>query len=590
MATYKNIHSKQIELQTGSSSSSKITFTVPSGGVTAYTLTFPATAGNNGQYLTTNGSGTTSWSDATVTLANDSTFRIINNSDNSKRIAFDASGVSASTTKTVKMANRNIDLTSMNNTGFDSWSGSGDYYSISLPTFTLLRGGTGYINGTLITFSGSQNITLYTNATTYVAIDTSGTLVRFENGTITIDTYRNYMMLFEVLYDGTITDVKNEQHPWTFNVDASSFFHNNLGTIIRGVGAVISTGTTAKTLQISSDTYEDHGLSMNIPSANPITWEQWYQAVGGGLSGKWIRYSTGTAFNNLYYCSGTTPTEATANNDRVVYRIYVTNGFAADGTQVPIYFATMHNAKFTSLTAANTAINGGTIVSATNELYAMEPCMLAYVVLRWQTGAIITIEQITIQKNTFNSRYVGGAASSSHLLLGDLSGGTYTDGGHANLVQLTSSTSAPTTSSDDTAYKLGTVWVKTNSDELYVCQNNTTGSAVWFCLNKPKISAMRFVPRTITAVGPTTLDSSYCVVFCDCSSNAVGINLPACAASDANGGTFYRIVKTGSSESNAVTITPNGSDKIDISLTSYTLSNIGDSVELLDCASTGWLT
>lgn len=590
MATYKNIRTKQIELQTGTAATSRVTLTVSDAVSSAYTFTLPTTTGSNGQYLTTNGSGTTSWAAAAVTEANDNTFRIYNNSDNTKKISFDASGVGASSTKAIKMANRNIDLASMNNTGFNSWSDSGNYYSISLPTFSLLRGGTGYINGTLITFSGSQNVTLYTNATTYVAIDNTGTITRFENGTITIDTYRNYIMLFEVIYDGTVTSVKNEQHPWTFNVDASSFFHNNLGPIIRGAGAVISTGTTARTLQISADTYEDHGLSMAIPSANPITWEQWYQAVGGGLSGKWIRFSTGTQFNNIYYCSGTTPTEAASNGDRVVYRIYVTNGFAADGTQAPIYFAVMHNAKFSSLTTANAAINGGTIVAATNELYAMEPSMLAYVVLRWQTGAIITVEQITIQKNTFNSRYVGGAASSSHLLLGDLSGGTYTDGGHANLVQLTTSTSAPTTSSDDTAYKLGTVWVKTNSDELYMCQNNTTGAAVWFCMNKPKISGMRFVPRTITAAGPTTLDDSYCVVFCDCSSNAIGISLPACAASSANGGTFYRIVKTGSSGSNAVTITPNGSDKIDISLSSYTLSAIGESVELLDCASTGWLT
>lgn len=585
MSTNKNLYVTQLLLQkTGSAN--RIAITVPSSNVVPYTFIIPPNGGTNGQFLKTNGSGTTSWSDITVTQANDSTFTIVNNADNTKKIAFDASGVANATTRTIKMADRNIDLASMDNTGFNSWSGSGNYYSVSLPTFTLLRGGTAYINGTLITYSGSQSVTLFTNATTYIGIDTTGTLVRFQNGTINSTTYQDNAMLFEVIYDGTVYDVKNEQHPWRFNEAASSFFHLNLGTIIRGAGAVISNGTTTNTLQISADTYEDHGLSMAIPAANPITWQQWYT----NATGQWIRFSTGTVFSAIYWDNAGTPTAAVSNGDRVVYRIYVTNGFAADGTQAPIYFATMNGAKFSSLTNANNAINGGTITAATNELYAMEPCMLAYVVLRWATGGVISIEQITIQKNTFNSRYVGGSASSSHLLLGDLSGGSYTDGGHASLVQLTNSTSAPTSASDIAAFKLGTVWVKTNSDELYMCQNNTGGAAVWFCLNKPTISALRYVPRSITAAGPTTLDSSYCLIFCDCSSNAVNITLPPCSATVTGAGLYYRIIKTGSSATNLVTITPNGSDKIDVTLTTYTLVDIGERVELTDCSTIGWLT
>jgi len=578
MATFKSIVTQNgVILQKGTPAASRITLTSPAS-VTPYTLTLPSTAGNSGQFMQTNGSGTAAWADATATAANDNTFYIYNNSDNTKHMKFSAANIAGSTTRTLAMPNRNIDMAANDFTGFAGWTDSGTYYSTVTTAFTLLCGGYGYINGTRVDFAAQGPITLGNQSTTYVGINASGTLTGIDWTVISASDYENNIMLFEVLYDGTVYLIKNEQHPWNFEQSISGFFHNNLGTIIRGAGAVISVGggtaPTNRQLNITPDTYEDHGITMAIPSATPLTWQLWY--ING--SGKWIRHSTGTDFASFWSNAGTA-TAGTANGNRVVYRIYVTNGFAADGTQSPTYVAVMNTALYSSLAAANTAINAGTIQGPTNALFSIELCQLGYIVVRTTTGPIYSIEQVTVQKNTFNAKYVGGTTSGSHLLLSDLTAGTYTDGGHGSLVQLNSTASAPTINSDVTAYKLGTVWVRTDTDDVYMCQNNTDGNAVWFCLNQPILTSLRSSPRTITAAGPTALDNTYGLVLCDCTSNNVGISLPTLATYP---GIRYRVVKIDSS-ANTVTITPNGSEKIDVSLSSMILTTQGGNVELTNC-------
>jgi hypothetical protein len=70
-------------------------------------------------------------------------------------------------------------------------------------------------------------------------------------------------------------------------------------------------------------------------------------------------------------------------------------------------------------------------------------------------------------------------ASPSHLVLSNLNGGTYTDGGHTNLAQLTSSTINPTMFNDSTAYKVGSIWTNTVSQQPFICASNALGTAVW---------------------------------------------------------------------------------------------------------------
>lgn len=71
----------------------------------------------------------------------------------------------------------------------------------------------------------------------------------------------------------------------------------------------------------------------------------------------------------------------------------------------------------------------------------------------------------------------GGGGASSHLLLTELNGGVYEDGGHDNLIVSVISTINPAGADSD--YKLGTIWFNINTSEFSVLYDNTPGGAVW---------------------------------------------------------------------------------------------------------------
>lgn len=83
-----------------------------SGLTNTYTLTLPVDAGSTGQFLQTDGSGVTSWQTvaAPTPVFTDSAFRITDDVDTTKRIAFEASGIALSTTRTITMPNANVNL------------------------------------------------------------------------------------------------------------------------------------------------------------------------------------------------------------------------------------------------------------------------------------------------------------------------------------------------------------------------------------------------------------------------------------------------------------------------------------------------
>lgn len=77
-----------------------------------YTYNLPTVDGSNGQFLKTNGTGTTSWATPTgATTFSDSVFRIQDNGDATKQIAFEASTIATATTRTITMPDANINLT-----------------------------------------------------------------------------------------------------------------------------------------------------------------------------------------------------------------------------------------------------------------------------------------------------------------------------------------------------------------------------------------------------------------------------------------------------------------------------------------------
>jgi len=91
---------------------------------TSYTITLPGSAPASDTYLKYNGS---SYVWATVSLTPDfadNVFRISDNTDATKKIAFEASGITTATVRTVTMPNRNITLDALTS-GTTDWSGGG---------------------------------------------------------------------------------------------------------------------------------------------------------------------------------------------------------------------------------------------------------------------------------------------------------------------------------------------------------------------------------------------------------------------------------------------------------------------------------
>lgn len=367
------------------------------------------------------------------------------------------------------------------NTGFYAWTGAGNYYSITGgSTFNLLRGGSGYILNKLVNFNGAQSIALTANKTCYIYIDSTGTIGKVTNDTISSTTYENNIVLFEALYDGTNVIVTRDNHPYSFPSKLATFLHQNAGIVIRSTGAIITrvaTGTGGangdRQLKIvGADVVDDHGVSTVIPdtagAAQSINW------MYKNASGQWVRYAAQDQAPMFYNPAGT-PTAIGAGN-RAIFVIYVSKDDLNSST--PVFFGVMDNAQYASSANATTALTNGTFVVKSNELEALELAQLGYIIVRNSGGGYI--ETVTISKSSFGSKIIGGGASAtSHLLLNDLSGGQYGDGGHTNLMTFVSSASIPGVSNDGTAFKLGARWRCTANGLTYQLIDSTTGAAVW---------------------------------------------------------------------------------------------------------------
>jgi hypothetical protein len=73
----------------------------------------------------------------------------------------------------------------------------------------------------------------------------------------------------------------------------------------------------------------------------------------------------------------------------------------------------------------------------------------------------------------------GGPAPSDHLILTNLNGGQYSDGGHFNLATWHAALVAPTVNDDIDNYKVGSLWIDNGNAEVYINRQNTNAAAIW---------------------------------------------------------------------------------------------------------------
>jgi hypothetical protein len=344
------------------------------------------------------------------------------------------------TSTSVKTAIQDLDDSAYKTTqtGFDSWSGSGNYYSVTgavgSQMFNLLRGGYAYVKGKKVTFSGGQSISVGTsNQAYYIWVSSAGAIGTTTYTNLNETSYLDNAMLFEALNDGTNVLVVKENHPYSMNTAASVYIHHNIGIVIRGSGAVITqvttgTGTTVtdRKVRIAGNDYlEDHGIVTNISNTVAgVTWNFYYQ----DNYGKWLRHSQSDEFPIVYLdtdasAGGTITT--VANSKFSIICLYVSKDDLNSSS--PTYYAVINRATepYSNSSDALNAITAGNFSIASNELASLELAQLGYAVIAGNTGAGY-IFRVIPAKSTINARFIGGSSTGIHGLLSGLTADDHT--------------------------------------------------------------------------------------------------------------------------------------------------------------------
>ena len=305
----------------------------------------------------------------------------------------------------------NAGLTTL--TGFASWGGAGAYFGdTTLGSFTLLRPGTGYIKGALVSWLAPQTVVgLTAGSTFYIYIDSAGAIGK--TATWSEALFENYIVLFECLRDSTpVTNNQitvRENHGYEFPVYSSVYLHESIGPIIENKlnGANIRLNGTQK-IQINGEDYLlDHGLATTIPDSGGVAviFRKMYTTAGG----KWATQGNTDTFGGFYNNAGT-PTALTAGRF-AIYTLYCSKETLNVAT--PTYLATLDIAQYTSLSSANNAISNGAVAQATNELSELEICRLGYIVFSQTSNSIV---QVTISKSTLIRSFSTGGTNTAALI------------------------------------------------------------------------------------------------------------------------------------------------------------------------------
>jgi hypothetical protein len=292
-------------------------------------------------------------------------------------------------------------LTRQNNSGFYSWAAAGPYFDdTTLGTFKLLVGGTGYILGKRVTWVAQNYVGMTAGNTYYIYIDSTGTIGAATTRTDAL--FVNNIVLFECLRDNTsVTNnqlTTKENHPYSFPSSTSNYLHDSVGVIIENSsqGANITLNGTQGIQINGADVLDDHGLTTTIPDSggSAVTWIRMYTDAGG----KWVRQNATTTFTGYYNNAGTAT--ALSANKYAVYTLYALKDNANSST--PLYMAVLDTSQYNTAALASSAISAGTTAIATNELFAMEPCQLGYIVYAQSSSSItsVIISKATLRSGT----------------------------------------------------------------------------------------------------------------------------------------------------------------------------------------------
>jgi hypothetical protein len=297
--------------------------------------------------------------------------------------------------------------------GLSEWYGSGAYWSIVGTTFTLLRGGRGFIRGNEVIWAAGQTYELGLNEYSRASISKAGTLTKVLAWDPAVQS-SDYISLFTVLRDaGGATVVTRAD--WKY-----SFDHGVRAWVSRGFGAVVAPIQYGEALMTRYGTGTGAGATdrqINISAGGLLDGdilESWSSTTTGQLishsytntSSQVVQYSSSKEFPMFYSSSGT-PT-AISVGSYGVFRVYLSKSNLNNAP--PQAVSEMHTAQFASQTAAQNAINAGTIAGAAT--FNPEVAQLGYVmVLNNASGGYV--RSITTSKKTLAQYSTGGSTGTA---------------------------------------------------------------------------------------------------------------------------------------------------------------------------------
>jgi hypothetical protein len=339
---------------------------------------------------------------------------------------FNATGLTAARTFSLPDASGTLALgdQTLMLTGFESWEGTGNYYSITGSTLTLLRGAIGRIDGIEVTCAANQTVTLTQYGCTYIGFDADGVLNAVADSAANETWYRSNVVLFQGLYDGTASLVVFENHPaGTLQGSASVYAHHVFRSLIglapgevNEIGADITrvttgTGAVAGDRQIkvvgNAGLY-DHGVMSMIPDSGGAAITSYF-AYTDAL-GRWNAYAAQSEFPMVYNNAGTVTALPSGNYG--INTVYVTKNEPNSGAIT--YITVIGTGNYANANTAETALANNQVTKATNELQRTELALLGYVVIRNSGGG--HIHAVKISKQVAGAAGLGGGVGGSAAL------------------------------------------------------------------------------------------------------------------------------------------------------------------------------
>jgi hypothetical protein len=248
--------------------------------------------------------------------------------------------------------------------GLKEWFGSGNYWSFASGTFTLIRGGEGYIRHKEVIWAGGQTVAIGVNEAAYLYIDEDGVLQK--SATNSKADKKSRINLFRVQNDinSEFFAMRND-HAFDIDVGTREWIDQGFGVVVsdlQGYAEIIryGTGTGAsandRMVNISAGDITDADI---VETWSAVTTGATVNHTYRGSDGAFARDSFAQVFPMKYNLNGT-PT-ALGNGDFGVFRLFLVK--SSLNNAAPQFISEMHTAKFANLTAVQTAIAGGTIAN-----------------------------------------------------------------------------------------------------------------------------------------------------------------------------------------------------------------------------------